>query len=198
MAQSNTYQLSSRYETAVWKETLTPYFARHYPRRMMSEALFDSINQATSTKFDVCGVTSIICTTPAAIHYTKAMALPDPYLLFFSGRNYWQFLADFGQGDRDISERTTAPSLAQSMAMMNDILVLRGVRRSGATTVGAILSQTLDPNAITERLYLATLSRYPTEGERALATQYLRGGAVEDRAEDLQYVLLNKIEFLFN
>jgi len=198
MAQSNTYQLSSRYETAAWKETLTPYFARHYPRRMMAEALFDSINQATNTTFDVCGVSSIICSSPEAIHYKKAMALPDTYFLFFTGRNYWQFLADFGQGDRDISERTTAPSLAQSIAMMNDMIVLRGVRRTGATRVAAILNETRDPNAITEKLYLATLSRYPTDGERALATQYLRGGAVEDRAEDLQYVLLNKIEFLFN
>jgi hypothetical protein len=199
MAQSNTYQLSSRYETATWKETLTPYFARHYPRRMMAEALFDSINQATSTKFDICGVSSLVCSLPTAVHYTKAMMFPDPYFLFFTGRNYWQFLADFGQGDRDISERSTAPSLAQSMAMMNDMIVIRGVRRSGGTTtVAAILNETRDPNAITEKLYLATLSRYPTDGERALATQYLRGGAVEDRTEDLHYVLLNKIEFLFN
>jgi hypothetical protein len=198
MAQSNTYQLSSRYETATWKETFTPYFARHYPRRMMAEALFDSINQATNTRFDVCGVSSIVCSLPGAVHYTKAMALPDTYFLLFTGPNYWQFLADFGQGDRDISERTTAPSLAQSMGMMNDMIVLRGVRRSGGTTVAAILAETRDPGAITEKLYLATLSRYPTEGERALATQYLRGGTVEDRVEDLQYVLLNKIEFLFN
>jgi len=198
MAQSNTYQLSSRYETGVWSERLTPYFARHYPRRLLAEVLFDAIYQASGQKLDLCLITSNNCNLPGMKHVTKAVALPDPYWLFPSNRTLWQFLADFGQGDRDLVERSSEPSLIQAISIMNDQVILRASHRSGPTTVAAVLRETQDPNVITERLYLATLSRFPTEAELAAATSYLRGGNLDERTEDLQFVLLNKLEFLFN
>ena len=36
MAMSNAYQLSSQYTPATWNEAWTPYFARHYPHRLMA------------------------------------------------------------------------------------------------------------------------------------------------------------------
>lgn len=196
MTQSNTYQLASHYDTAAWNESYTPYFARHYPRRMQAEMLFDAMYRATGSSFDACQGTAAICSQPGALHVKKTVASPDPYFLL--GNTIGQFLSDFGAGDRDVIERSSSPSLVQAISMMNDSLVLRACRRSMNTTVTAILKATLDPDQITERLYLATLSRYPTVNERMIATQYLRGGKVEDRTEDLQYVLLNKLEFLFN
>ena len=198
MAQSNTYQLSSRYETGVWSERLTPYFARHYPRRLMAEVLFDAIYQASGQKLDLCAGTPITCGLPGARHVTKAVGLPDPYWLFSNNRTLWQFLADFGQGDRDVVERSSAPSLVQAISIMNDQIILRASHRSVPTTVAAVLRETQDPSVITERLYLATLSRFPTEAELAAAASYLRGGKLDERTEDLQFVLLNKLEFLFN
>jgi hypothetical protein len=196
MTQSNTYQLASHYDTGAWNESYTPYFARHYPRRMQAEMLFDAMYRATGSRFDACQGTPAICSQPNALHVTKTVASPDPYFLL--GNTIGQFLSDFGAGDRDVIERSNSPSLVQAISMMNDGMVLRACRRSMNTTVTAILKATLDPDQITERLYLATLSRYPTANERMVATQYLRGGKVEDRTEDLQYVLLNKLEFLFN
>jgi hypothetical protein len=59
------------------------------------------------------------------------------------------------------------------------------------------LAATSDPGAIADRLYLATLSRNPTAGERQTAIDFLRAGTLGERTEDLQFVLLNSLEFLF-
>jgi hypothetical protein len=192
MAQSSTYQLSARYETGVWNETWTPLFARHYPRRILAEVLLDSIMQATSVPFQV----DFYDFGPIK----KAVAAPDPYLLQFSrgGGPYGQFLADFGQGNRDLILRSNAPSLIQTLTMMNSGIVLGGIKRNGPTTVAAVLKETRDPAAIAERLYLTTLSRYPTADERTASVAFLTAGTLEERSEDLQYALLNKLEFLFN
>src|SRR6266540_2759474 len=47
MVSSNTYQLSSRYSGGAWNETWTPYYARHYPRRLMAEEILDAVVKAT-------------------------------------------------------------------------------------------------------------------------------------------------------
>lgn len=193
MAQSSTYQLSARYDAGTWNETWTPYFARRYPRRIMAEVLLDAVHQATSVPFQV----DFYDYGPI----TKAVAAPDPYLLQFSrngGATFGQFLADFGQGNRDLITRSSAPSLIQTLTMMNSGIVLNGIKRTGRTTVATVLNDTRDPAAIAERLYLTTLSRYPTAEERTASVAFLAGGNLDERTEDLQYALLNKLEFLFN
>ena len=40
-------------------------------------------------------------------------------------------------------------------------------------------------------------SSSPTSAERQTAIDFLRGGTLADRAEDLQFVLINNLEFLF-
>ena len=60
------------------------------------------------------------------------------------------------------------------------------------------LVATKDPGAITDALYLATLSRYPDTNERNTAIGYLKSGDLTRKTEDLQFALLNKLEFLFN
>ena len=55
-----------------------------------------------------------------------------------------------------------------------------------------------DPGEIADTLYLATLSRYPTAAERDAAVAYLKSGDLTKKTEDLQFALLNKLEFLFN
>lgn len=193
MAQSSTYQLSSRYDAGTWSEAWTAYFARHYPRRMLAEVVLDAIHQATGRTIDITG--------QDFGRITKVIQAPDPFAIQQArgGFPYSLFLADFGQGNRDTVMRSNAPSLIQTLTMMNDPMVLRGTKRSQPTHVQLILRDTRDPAAITNRLYLATLGRYPTEEERGIATAFLTGGGtLDDRTEDLQYALLNKLEFLFN
>src|SRR5205085_8268472 len=44
---SNAYQLSSRYTAGAWSEAYAPYYARHYPRRIMAEEVLDAIVKST-------------------------------------------------------------------------------------------------------------------------------------------------------
>ena len=50
---------------------------------------------------------------------------------------------------------------------------------------------------VVDELFLATLSRPPTADERALAESWLAEHRREG-AEDLQWSLLNKLDFVFN
>jgi hypothetical protein len=53
-----------------------------------------------------------------------------------------------------------------------------------------------DEEAI-RRMFLATLTRYPSDGELALVMQR-RSGPRAQWLSDLQWALLNKLDFIFN
>jgi hypothetical protein len=76
-------------------------------------------------------------------------------------------------------------------------VVTQRVRRASNSMVQQILATTSDPAVITEKLYLTTLSRSPTAAEKTAAIDYLRAGVLAERTEDLQFALLNTVEFLF-
>ena len=188
MANSNTYQLSARYTVGGWNDAWVPYFARRYPRRLMAEVVFDIVADATGVpaSFTVQGMSNV----------ARAMQMPDP----LEGRRQQAttFISNFGRGDRDDVSRTNDSSITQALAMLNDATITTRVRRNTAnSTVGKVLASTQDPGTIADQLYLATLSRKPNGTERQIAMDYLRGGTLAERAEDLQYVLINSLEFLF-
>jgi hypothetical protein len=187
MVTSNAYQLSSRYTPGPWKESWAPYFARHYPRRLTSEEMLDSVVRATSTSLsiNVNGLGLI----------NKAMKLPDST----EGGSFRNFLNVFGRGNRDDQARSEESSIVQALMVMNDRIVTDRARASTAgSTVAKTLQATKDPGTITDVLFIATLSRYPTLAERNAAVGYLKSGDLTRKTEDLQFVLLNKLEFLFN
>ena len=70
-------------------------------------------------------------------------------------------------------------------------------KNTANSTVSKVLASTSDPGTITDQLYLATLSRYPTATERNASINYLISGNLTQRTEDLQFALLNQLEFLF-
>jgi hypothetical protein len=125
----------------------------------------------------------------------RAMQLPDP----LEARRVpaGLLMNTFGRGDRDETARTNDSAISQALAMLNDRVVTDRVRRTPTSTVGILTSTLTDRNQIVERLYLATLSRKPTAEEKRIAVEYLNGGPLVERTEDLQYVLLNSLEFLF-
>lgn len=189
MAQSNAYQLSARYD-GTWSESMTPYFARHYPRRMMAEVVLDALYQATGRQM-ACRV--VEGSDPVVV--TKAVATPDPNALVISGWPQGLFLISFGEGDRDSNPRSAEPSLLQVLEMLNDRQILDGLGAS--TLVASLIAKNDGPRDVVDQLYIAALSRPPTDAERAIAIDYLNGGPLAERAPDLQFVLLNKLEFLF-
>jgi len=190
MTTSSAYQLSSRYAPGPWSEAWTPYFARHYVRRLPAEALLDAIFRATnvSAPLPVQGLPAV----------QKAMLLPDT-LELGARAGYGLFLNNFGRGDRDDSPRSNDGSILQALSLMNDPLITTRVRNAQAgSSVQTILRTTTVPGDIVDSLYLSTLSRRPTPAERQAGITYLSGGNLTTKTEDLQFVLLNKLEFLFN
>ena len=191
MAMSNAYQLSSKYTASTWNESWTPYYARHLPRRVMAEALLDAITKATSVPitYTVSGGLPPV---------TSAMKLPDT--LEYRGNVYGRFLDQFGRGNRDDAPRANDSSIAQALSLMNDptVVVNRVHKATPNSTVAKTLASTSDPNMIADQIYLMTLSRYPTPTEKGQAVAYLKSGMLASKTEDLQWVLINSLEFLFD
>ncbi len=190
MAMSNAYQLSTQYNASTWNESWTPYYARHIPRRLMAESLLDAITKATNVPitYAISGGGST----------TSAMKLPDT--LEVRGNVYGRFLDEFGRGNRDDESRENDSSIAQALSLMNDgtVVVNRTHRATANSTVAKVLASTTDANTIADQLYLNTLSRYPTATEKSQAVAYLKSGTLANKTEDLQWVLLNSLEFLFD
>jgi Protein of unknown function (DUF1549)./Protein of unknown function (DUF1553). len=191
MAMSNAYQLSTKYTATTWNESWTPYYARHLPHRLMAESMLDAIAKSTSVpvSYTIAGGLPTV---------TSAMKLPDT--LEVRANVYGRFLDEFGRGNRDDESRANDSSIAQALSLMNDgtVVVNRVHRATANSTVAKTLASTTDPNAIADQLYLMTLSRYPTATEKTQAVAYLKSGTLSSKTEDLQWVLLNSVEFLFN
>lgn len=106
------------------------------------------------------------------------------------------FEAAFGYDPSDPRETVTG-SIPQALVMMNGAglnLAARG--QSELTVLGRLLTNIDDDQALVEQLYLRTLSREPTDGERKMALAYC--DATGNRAtafEDLFWALLNSAEF---
>jgi hypothetical protein len=184
---SNAYQLSSRYTPGAWNESWAPYYARHYPRRLMAEEVLDAIQKATgvAASLGVSGGGSV----------PRAMMLPDPT----EGGTFAQFLNYFERGNRDDEPRNSDSSIVQALALLNDRVVTDRIESSNsASLVARLIRQSTDPATIAEGLYLNTLSRHPTASEKAQAVAYLNSGELARKTEDLQFALINKLEFLFN
>jgi len=189
IAVSSAYQLSSRYTPGTWNEAWTPYYARHYPHRLGAEMLLDAVAKSTNVlpSMNVNGIGTV----------NRAMLLPDTTE---QSRNaFGRFLDEFGRGNRDDVMRTNDSSIAQSLSLMNDTIITTRVKRTtNNSTVNKVLATTTDPGSIVDQLYLATLSRKPAAAERASAVAYLQGGNLQQRTEDLQFALINSLEFLFD
>lgn len=83
--------------------------------------------------------------------------------------------------------------------MMNQPFVTSRIHADDdGSNVQRLLAATSDPVRIIEELYLSTLSRYPSSREIAIAADAMRQLGVRNGAESLQWVLLNKLEFLFS
>lgn len=190
MTTSSAYQLATEYTPGEWQDEWTPYFARHYPRRLMAESLVDAIATATQLppSFAIEGLGT----------FSDAMALPDP--LTPNQRNaVARFMSSFGRGDRDQNRRTYDGSILQALGMMNDRFVTDRIKNATrGSTVATALAAHADDGAVVDAIYTATLSRRPTTEERMAAITAMQSSGRISATEDLQFVLLNSLEFLFN
>lgn len=194
LVRSNTYQLSSRYD-APWKPAFVKYFARHDARRLSAEQMYDSITTATHTEqpMSITGSTGVV---------RYANQLPDPTEPFTDFR-VTDFMNQLGRGDWLTIDRTSTPTILGLLYQMNDG---QNVNRSlGLSNANAGISNRVhqvdadiagDKEAI-ERIFLATLTRAPTDRELSLVLSR-RTGPRYQWLSDLQWALLNKLDFAFN
>jgi hypothetical protein len=187
IAKSNAYALSSTYP-GNWKADYVPYYARHYVRRLDAEEVYDAVQKSTGI------MTNFTFTYLPAVQW--AMQIPEPRAA--TGQPL-TFMNSFGIGDRDQNPRRIDGSLGQTMNMMNSPIVMNRIHQNNAgSRVASILTQSSDPTTIIRMLYQSTLSRNPTAAESALLLPTFQGQTVRAATESLQWVLLNKLDFIFN
>jgi hypothetical protein len=192
MAKSSAYQLSSYYAGA-WDEAYTPYFARHFARRMTAEETFDAITKATNVPASI--------PVSGASNVAWALQLPDvqePGAKSVVGN----FLNAFLRGDRDGDARSNEFSISQSLLLLNDTTVTSRIKNAASgSAVNTLIAANAAPTQIVGSLYLATLSRNPSATELAAGVALFSSTPGETKAqiaEDLQFALLNKIDFFYN
>jgi hypothetical protein len=190
IAKSPAYQLSSTYPDT-WDISYVPYYARKYVRRLDAEEIHDAIAKATG----ILGNYPLGDTLPPA---QWAMQLPDTRGPNSNGAVV-QFLNAFGRGDRDTNLRKSEGSILQSLNLMNNAFVMTRIHQNNAgSRVATLLSQTQNAQTIIRDLYLNTLSRPPRADEIAAATLMFQQLGNRAAAEGLQWMLLNKLDFIFN
>jgi Protein of unknown function (DUF1553)/Protein of unknown function (DUF1549) len=181
---SSAYQLSARFD-GEWKEAYTRYYARKFVRMLTAEELHDAIAVATSR--------------PGSFKFgdeTTGMAM---HLSGPSGNSDLKyFMQTFGQSNRNNPPRPLAGSPLQPLLLMQSPVVTDRVLAQKDSRVERLLDTYKNDNArVVDELFLSTLSRQPSAGERQVGL----GALAKDRvtgAQDLQWALVNQVEFFFN
>lgn len=181
---SNTYQLSSN-PPARQSPKAAPadgYFTHAAVEMLSAEQVLDAISAAT-------GVPAVFEGFPPG---TRAIELAE-------GAVEHPFLQAFSKPVRDViceCAREDEPSLNQVLHLVNNPEILGDIA-SNNSRVSRWVAEGLTDAEILDAMYLATLSRRPTSGERRLMADYL--AQAENRLaafHDLQHALLNSNEFL--
>ena len=181
---SNTYQLASSGGPELSPHAARPerYFIRAQVKMLAAEQILDAVSSATQIPESFKGY-------PKG---TRAIELAE------GGINH-PFLQAFSKPTRDVAcecAREEDPSLPQILHLLNNAGMIEKIK-SPKGSASRFFHQTKDLSATIEHLYLATLSRRPTDKERRVVSQHLGSvPSVVEGLQDLQYALINSNEFL--
>ena len=192
IARSSAYQLSARF-AGDWKESYTPYFARHFVKQLTAEQLHDAICQATNVFGNYARKDWTYETPLPPVKYWTETTGPEGV----GSADAKTFMRTFGQSNREQFDRQPGGSILQAMSLMNSPFVNKKVLAENGSRVEQLVKSTKTNAEIVEELYLATLSRLPSAQEKQLAVSWLEKDRKQG-AEDLQWSLLNKLDFVFN
>ena len=198
LTNSTAYQLSSRYE-GTWEPGYERYFAKRTPRRLSAEELYDSLITATRTEAPMT-----VLGWDMPVQYGNQ--LPDPTEPATDG-GVTNLMNQFGRGNwlgiPNTIPRSNEPNLLGLLYSMNDSFVVYRTLGNTANFVAPnnrvhqINARNIDDDEAVRQMYLATLTRYPTDMELAIVRQR-RAGNRDVWLSDLQWALLNKLDFIFN
>lgn len=183
ICKSSAYQLSARFE-GEWKDSYTKYYARKYVRQLNAEEIHDSIVVATGK--------------PGNFNYGgekmgMAMQMSGPA----GGGDVKYFMQTFGQSNRSNPPKTPTGSPLQAMLLMQSSVVNDRVQAKGDSRVQQLLDSYKDDSRVIEEMFLGSLGRSASAEEKQIATTAFE----KDRklgAQNLQWALINHVEFLFN
>lgn len=165
-------------------------FSRYRLRRMDAEVLVDALNQITGT-FE---------------EYSSA--IPEPFtfipkkqrsIALADGSIKSPFLEMFGRPGRDTSlesDRNSDISVYQSMHMLNSSHIQGKIMNS--PLLKKLVKARMSPEERVEELYLHILSRFPTDEEKDVISEYRKTSGLKDNevAFDLAWSLINSKEFM--
>jgi hypothetical protein len=158
-------------------------FAHANLRRIKAESVLDCISEVTGTKDKFPGL-------PLGARATQIA----------NGATSTYFLTTFGRATRETvcsCDVKMEPTLSQALHLLNGETVNQKIQQGGQ--IDKYLNEKLDPLAIVERFYIATLSRKPTPAEvESFKPLLAQGSDVKKGLEDIFWALLNSREFLFN
>ncbi len=180
---SSAYQLSASFPDE-WHPNYRAYFPRKFVRMLTAEELHDAIAISTSRpgkfKFggDVVGM---------------AMKLSEPQ----GDTDLKYLLRTFGQSTRRNPPKPLNGSLRQPLALMQSPIVSDRVKADGDSRIQRLLDSYDDDGRVVDEIFLATLARSPSSSERQVALTELAGDRTRG-AENLQWALINNVEFFFN
>jgi hypothetical protein len=186
---SATYQLSSVPARAGAEAEAN--FAHALVRPLDAEVLVDAVCQITGTTEQYWS------------------AIPEPYtfippdqrsIALADGSIRSTFLETFGRPPRDtglLSERNSRPSAAERLYLLNSGDIQRKLQQG--PKLRALLQTPGGARQVATGIYLAVLSRFPTEEELKAVAAYGQSAGANRRmvALDLVWALLNSAEFRF-
>jgi hypothetical protein len=146
--------------------------------------LMDAVAQATGVRPNFAGM-------PKGM---RAVEIPDGVV---EGND---FLSLFGRPKRQSAcecERTSNITLSHALNMINGVTVSDAVS-SKTGKIAKIVEMEKEDIKVVEEIYLACLSRLPSEKEAAAIDFSSKGGSRLEIAQDLGWALLNSPAFLFN
>jgi hypothetical protein len=178
---SSTYALSSTPNE--WNLADTQFNSRFYPQRMSAEVLVDAVDRVTLIRTNYAGL-------PEG---TRATQLPDEGYAS-------NFMSLFGKPPRESAcecERVAAPSLGQSLFLMNDQSFLGKINTS-KNLADQLATDKSDDTAKIQRLFVTVLARQPTTTETQAALAHIKSEEKPLMAyRNLLWVLLNTKEFMY-
>ncbi|QEL15178.1 DUF1549 and DUF1553 domain-containing protein [Limnoglobus roseus] len=189
---SRTYQLSS--STNDRNSTDSTHFSHALIQPLEAEQLLDGVSR-------VFGVNPQFAGYPSGM---RAGAVPAMSQAGTGGRRgaasmSERFLRVFGKPERLLTcdcERSEEAGLLQAFQMINGEQINAMLRRDD-NRIGKLLDQKLTDEEVLDELYLAALSRFPTELEKSKLLDYVQ--SKKDRRtgwEDVTWGLVNAKEFL--
>ena len=197
IVKSSAYQLSASFP-AEWKPAYARYFARKFLVRLSAEQVYDAIVKATNLHIPIQ-----IPLTDKKVNYMVQMRGPsDLWRSSSLGpqlRQDLQFFGEtFGLANREFNEPTRQGSIIQAALMMNSNLVKEKAKPSKGSYLAALLADGTDSMGLVKSLFWQFLTRDPDEQEMQASLDLIQERGREAGGEDLQWILMNKMEFLFN